>query len=176
MRFQTLDADNRIINNTRFGRRLRRFLRQPEQRVLLPRGDHWRTGGAWILADALVGWSGRQLTLAGLQTPTGELRHVVAVEPGIGAFLDADGVAGAVEMMTKLAVVMRAPNVLLAEFDADAARRGGLTFQADVALDLAMRILHHFGPYQQKLLLPRPPAEGRDASVLMPVPTEALAA
>lgn len=175
MRFQTLDADNRIINNTSFGRRLRRFLRQPEQRQLLPRGGHWRTGGAWILADALVGWSGRQLTLAGLQTPGGELRHVVAVEPGIGAFLDADGVAGAVEMMTKLAVVMRAANVVLTDFDAATARRDGLTFQADVALELAMRFLHHFGRYRPNLLLPRPSAEGLDAAGSMTVQTEARA-
>jgi hypothetical protein len=107
-----------------------------------------------MLADALVNWSGRELALAAMLTPEGALRHVVAVDAGIGAFIDADGVAGAVEMMTKLAVVMRVPNVSLADFDGAAARRDGLLFQADTACELAMRILRQFGRYRPALLLP----------------------
>jgi hypothetical protein len=152
MRYQTLDSDNRIINCTAFGRRLRRFLRQHDQKVLLPRDCSWRSAGSWILADALVHWSKQRLSMSALRTPDGTVKHVVAAEPRAGAFIDADGVAGQIELMTKMAVVKRAPNLALAEFAPEDARAAGLPYQEDVALEVAMRLLHQFGSYRSELL------------------------
>lgn len=152
MRYQTLDSDHRIVNCTSFGRRLRRFLRQHEQKILLPRDCSWRSAGAWILADALVHWSKQHLGISALRAPDGLLKHVVASEPRAGAFIDADGVAGQIELMTKMAVIKRAPNLVLATFSADDARAAGLPYQEDVALEMAMRLLHQFGSYRPELL------------------------
>lgn len=155
MRYQVINPDNRIVNSTPFGRRLRRFLRKPEQKALLPKGGSWRSDGCWILADALVHWSGHRLDLACLRDLDGRIGHVVATDPRVRAFIDADGVAGQVELMTKMAVVMRAPNVALSDFTTDDARQSGLHYHEDIAFELAMRLLHRFGRYRPELLDPR---------------------
>jgi hypothetical protein len=154
MRYQIIKSDNRVVNTTPFGRRLRRFLRKPEQKALLPEGTNWRSAGSWILADALVHWSGRQLTLSCLRDPEGRVGHVVATEPRAGAFIDADGVAGQVELMAKMAVIMHAPNVALDKFAQADAARAGLPYHEDLAFELAMRLLHRFGRYRPELLDP----------------------
>jgi hypothetical protein len=154
MRYQTIEQNNRIVNRTPFGRRLRRFLRKPEQKALLPEGGCWRSAGAWILADALVHWSGRRLTMSCLRAPDGSVDHVVAAEPRAQAFIDADGVAGQVELMTKMAVIMHAPSVALAEFAPDKAVEAGLPYREDIAVEMAMRILRRFGNYRPELLNP----------------------
>jgi hypothetical protein len=154
MRYQSINSDNRIVNCTPFGRRLRRLLRKPEQKALLPTGANWRSDGSWILADALVHWSGRRLTLSCLRAPDGNVDHVVAAEPKAQAFIDADGVAGQVELMTKMAVIMRAPNVALSDFAPDDAAKAGLPYLEDVAFEMAMRILRRFGSYRPELLTP----------------------
>lgn len=164
MRLQTIDPGNHIVNNTPFGRRLRRFMRKDEQRDLLPSDLHWRSGGAWVLADALVKWSGQRLSLACLADHTGELRHVVAVAPDMGAFIDADGVAGAVELMAKMAVLRHAPNVMIEDFDPKDAAHQGWFYQQDLSLDLAMRLLHQFGRYHRHQLLPAPKVATGDRS------------
>jgi hypothetical protein len=152
MRYQTLDSDHRIINCTSFGRRLRRFLRQHDQKILLPKDCSWRTAGSWILADALVHWSKQRLGMSALRTPDGTVKHVVAAEPKAGAFIDADGVAGQIELMTKMAVIKRAPNLVLADFAPGDALAAGLPYREDVALEVAMRLLHQFGSYRPELL------------------------
>lgn len=157
MRFQIIDPDNRIVNTTAFGRRLRRFLRKPEQKALLPSGASWRADGSWILADALVNWSGRRLSLACLRDPYGNVGHVIAADRRARTFIDADGVAGQVELMTKMALIMHAPNVVLGEFSADDAVRAGYFYHEDMAIEMAMRLLHRFGKYDPDLLSPSPP-------------------
>lgn len=152
MRYQTIRPNNRIVNTTSFGRRLRRFLRKPEQRALLPEGCGWRGQGAWILADALAHWSGKHLRIACLRDDAGRLEHVVASEPTMRLFVDADGVAGEIDLMTKMAVVMRTPKVALAEFGAEDAIAAGIAYDENIAMELTIRLLHRFGPYRPELL------------------------
>jgi hypothetical protein len=152
MRYQTINPDNRIVNSTRFGRRLRRFLRKPEQRALLRQGCSWRADGSWILADALVHWSGGRLGMSCLRAPDGKVGHVVATEPAARAFIDADGIAGQIDLMTKMAVIMHAPNVTLDRFEPEDAARAGLPYEENVAIELAVRLLHRFGSYRPELL------------------------
>jgi hypothetical protein len=152
MRYQTINPDNRIVNSTRFGRRLRRFLRKPEQRALLAQGASWRSNGSWILADALVHWSGGHLGISCLRAPDGKVGHVVATEPAARAFIDADGIAGQIDLMTKMAVIMHAPNVTLDRFEPEDAARAGLPYEENIAIELAVRLLHRFGSYRPELL------------------------
>jgi len=152
MRYQTIDPDNKIVNHTAFGRRLRRFLRKPEQRALLPQGARWRVEGAWMLADALVHWSGGWLKLTGLRRPDGAIDHVVVRDPGANLYIDGDGVAAPVELMTKMAIIRHAPTLIpteLTEADSAAIR---LPYLEDVAVELAMRLLYQFGRYRPDLL------------------------
>ena len=152
MRYQTINPDNRIVNSTRFGRRLRRFLRKPEQRALLAQGASWRSNGSWILADALVHWSGGHLGISCLRAPDGRVGHVVATEPAARAFIDADGIAGQIDLMTKMAVIMHAPNVTLDRFEPEEAAQAGLPYEENIAVELAVRLLHRFGSYRPDLL------------------------
>lgn len=154
MRYQTIKPNNRIVNATLFGRHLHQFLHKPEQKALLPKGSCWRSGGSYILADALVHWSGRSLTLSCLRAPDGRVDHVVATKPGAQVFIDADGVAGQVELLTKMAVIMRAPNVVLSDFAPDQAVEAGLLYREDIAVEMAVRILRRFGSYGPQLLNP----------------------
>jgi hypothetical protein len=154
MRYQFIQPDNRIVNATPFGRRLRRFLRKPEQKALLPGGGSWRRIGSWILADALVHWSGRRLAMSSLRKPDGSVGHVVATTPDATTFIDADGVAGQVDLMTKMAVIMHAPRVALSTFSADEASRAGLPYREEIAMEMAMRLLHRFGSYDPGLFAP----------------------
>jgi hypothetical protein len=157
MRYQTIRANNRIVNSTSFGRRLCRFLRKPEQRALLPDGIGWRGQGAWILADALVHWSGSRLKIASLRAHDGGMEHIVVAEPAMQLFMDADGVAGQIDLMTKMAVVMRTPNVTIADFVSEDAVKAGVAYDENIAVELAIRLLHKFGPYRPELLsLPEP--------------------
>lgn len=151
MRYQTIRPNHRIVNTTSFGRRLRRFLRKPEQLRLLPDGG-WRGQGAWILADALVNWSGGLLKLVCLRAHDGGIEHVVAADPARRLFLDADGVAGQIDLMTKMAVVMRTPKVTVADFAADDAVAAGIAYKEAIAMELALRLLHRFGPYRPNFL------------------------
>jgi hypothetical protein len=153
MRYQTINPDNRVVNSTPFGRRLRRFLRKPEQKALLPKGASWRSDGSWILADALAHWSGRRLKLSCLRAPDGSVNHVVATEPEARAFIDADGVAGQVELMTKMAVIMHSPNVTLGRFAPEEAVDAGLPYEENIAIELAVRLLRRFGIYRPDLLI-----------------------
>jgi hypothetical protein len=156
MRYQTIRASNRVANVTSFGRRLRRFLRKPEQEMLLPEGSGWRGQGAWILADALVHWSGRRLSIACLRANDSTIEHIVAAEPRMQVFVDADGVAGQIDLITKMAVIMRLPNVFLADFSVQDAIAAGITYDENVAIELAIRLLHRFGPYRPELLSLQP--------------------
>jgi len=157
MRYQTIKANNRISNATSFGRHLYRFLRKPEQKALLPEGSGWRGQAAWILADALAHWSGNRLKIASLRADDGNVEHVVASEPARRLFVDADGVAGQMDLMTKMAVVMRTPKVTVADFAADDAHRAGIAYDENIAIELAIRLLHRFGPYRPDLLSPPVP-------------------
>ena len=152
MRYQKIiGADNRIANAVPFGRRLKRFLREPEQRSL---GQErcWRAGGSWILADALAHWSKGGLRIAALVRPDHRVAHVVAEAPEIGAYVDADGVAGRLELMAKMAMVVREPLLEIVVFSPLEARRAGLEYDEDTAVELALRLLRRFSSYQQGLL------------------------
>jgi hypothetical protein len=159
MQYQIIRPDNRIANSTAFGRRLRRLLRQAEQRQLLPMDGNWRLSGAWILADALSHWSRGNLAISALRSLEGGIEHVVAQEKGLGAFVDADGVAGSLELMTKMAVIMRRPHVALTDFSPAEARNCGLHYDQNTAIQVTVRLLRHFGDYRRELLaLPSRPA------------------
>ena len=152
MRYQTIDPDNKIVNHTAFGRRLRRFLRKPEQRALLPKGARWRVEGAWMLADALVHWSGGLLKLTGLRRPDGGIDHVLVFDPGAHLYIDGDGVAAPVELMTKMAIIRHAPSLVPTDLDEAELAAIQLPYFEDVAVELAMRLLHQFGRYRADLL------------------------
>jgi hypothetical protein len=152
LRYQRLiGAENRVANAVPFGRRLRRFLREPEQRLLAP-SDSWRTDGCWMLADALTHWSKGELKMVALIRPDEGVAHVVTEEPSLGAYLDADGVAGKLELMAKMAMVMREPQVRIAPFSALDARMAGLTYDENTAVELALRLLRRFSRYNPALL------------------------
>jgi len=161
MRYQTITPDNRIVNHTAFGRRLRRFLRKADQRALLPRGATWRTDGAWMLADALEHWSRGRLKVVCLCRPDGRIEHVAAVDTEAHVFIDGDGIAAPVELMAKMALLRRAPNLVVRELVAADARAAGLPYLEDVALELAMRLLRRFARYRADLL-----ALGGDSGLL----------
>jgi len=152
LRYQKIiGADNRVANAVPFGRRLKRFLRESEQRWL---GQErcWRAVGSWVLADALAHWSQGGLRIAALIRPDHRVAHIVAEAPEIGAYVDADGVAGRLELMAKMAMVMREPSVEVVAFSPLEARRAGLEYDEDMAVELAIRLLRRFSIYQPSLL------------------------
>lgn len=157
LRYQKIvGPENKVANAVPFGRRLRRFLRDGEQQRLA-NGRCWRAVGSWILADALHHWSRGELKLVALVRPNDSLAHVAAELAADGIYVDADGVAGRLELMTKLALLMGEPQLEVGNFSPLAARKAGFEYDADVAMELALRLLRRFGIFQRGLLaLPGP--------------------
>ena len=162
MRYQKIvGGDNRVTNAVPFGRRLRRFLKEAEQRRLA--GDRcWRGAGAWILADALSNWSQGGLRMVALVRPDRQFAHIATEAPALGTYIDADGVAGRLELMAKLALLMREPQVEVAGFSALEARKAGFEYDPEIAMELALRLLRRFSTYKTDLLI-LPDATSRHA-------------
>jgi hypothetical protein len=153
LRYQRIvGGDNRVTNAVPFGRRLRRFLKEPEQLQLA--GERcWRAGGAWMLADALSHWSRGALRMVALVRPDRQFAHVVTEATSLGTYVDADGVAGRLELMAKLALLMREPQVEVAEFSALEARKAGFEYDPEIAMELALRLLRRFRTFRPELLV-----------------------
>jgi hypothetical protein len=157
LRYQKIvGAENKVANAVPFGRRLRRFLREAEQQQLAS-GRCWRAVGSWMLADALHHWSRGELRLVALVRADQSIAHVVAEAPFDGTYVDADGVAGKLELMAKMALLMGEPQVGVGGFSPLAARQAGLEYDQDVAIELALRLLRRFNVFRPSLLaLPDP--------------------
>jgi hypothetical protein len=145
-----------IRNHTDFGKRLQRFARIEQSRLVAEHGFGFQDGGCGILAQAIVDWSGGALAFGAFyrsEACDNVIQHLVAHLDGL--CLDSDGLATSAEVSSKLAHFEH-PGFYVFSNIGQSLPPNAIPVDGRASRLIEVRASKSFGPFSSSLLLRTP--------------------